>query len=67
MTVYKTPNCPMCAMLINKLKEKNITFDTIEDKEILREKNITFVPVLEVENKQMSLKEALKWIGDNYD
>ncbi len=64
VTIYKTEHCPMCAMLINKLNEKNIEYNTITDPQILKNKKITFVPVLEYQNQLMNLTQALQWIGE---
>ncbi len=64
VVIYKTEHCPMCQMLQNKLNEKNIEYKTISDPEILKKKKITFVPVLETQEKMLGLAEALKWIGE---
>lgn len=60
--LYKTPTCPMCKLLIKELEEANIDFKIIDDIEILEEKNITHVPILEVKGKYMNFQEALNWV-----
>lgn len=65
ITLYKTEFCPMCKILAQKMEEKHIAFTTIQDPEILRNKNITHVPILEVENNQMNFPQALKWVEEH--
>ena len=63
---YSLPNCPMCEMLKEKLKENNVSFEEIQDKEILKSKGITHVPCLEMEdNTILKLADALKWVNEN--
>lgn len=63
---YSLPNCPMCEMLKEKLNENNISFEEIQDKEILKSKGITHVPCLEMEdNTVLKLADALKWVNEN--
>lgn len=64
INLYKTEHCPMCKMLSDKLNEKNIPYNVITDRTVMKEKNITFVPVLEVNNQLFSLQQALKWVGE---
>ena len=62
---YSLPNCPMCEMLKEKLNENNISFEEIQDKEILKSKGITHVPCLEMEdNTILKLADALKWVNN---
>lgn len=62
---YSLPNCPMCEMLKEKLNENNISFEEIQDKEILKSKGITHVPCLEMENNTiLKLADALKWVNN---
>lgn len=62
---YHITNCPMCEMLEEELQERNIVYESIMDENILREKNILHVPVLEVNGKILSLAESLKWVNEN--
>lgn len=64
INLYTTESCPMCKMLKKKLEEKNIPFQLINDVDVLTEKNIMHVPVLEIDNKYMNLKEALTWVQE---
>ena len=61
---YSLPNCPMCEMLKEKLYEKTISFEEIQDTEILRSKNISHVPCIEVNGLILKFAEALKWVND---
>ena len=62
---YHITNCPMCEMLEEELQERNIVYESIMDENILREKNILHVPVLEVNGKILNLAESLKWVKEN--
>lgn len=62
---YHITNCPMCEMLEEELQERNIVYESIMDENILREKNILHVPVLEVNGKILNLAESLKWVNEN--
>ena len=64
VTLYTTSTCPMCKMLKQRLDEKNIEYKTINDVEILQEKNIMHVPVLEVNNELFNLQQALVWLQE---
>ena len=64
--VYSIPYCPMCDLLKEELQEKEIPYESIMDKEILQNKGITHVPVLEVEGQLLNTAEALKWVK-NYE
>ena len=62
---YSLPNCPMCEMLKEKLTEINVSFEEVQNKEILKSKGITHVPCLEIEeNKILKFAEALKWVNN---
>ena len=64
MILYKTPSCPMCKMLAQRLEKNNLSFEIIDDVNTLIAKNITHVPVLEVDGQQMNLNEALQWLRE---
>jgi glutaredoxin len=59
--LYST-NCPMCKLLEQKLKAKNIQYSTIKDENIMLAKGFEHAPVLEVEGKDMYMGEAMKWL-----
>lgn len=67
VTIYKTEHCPMCKTLMARLEEKKIQFNIIDDPEQLKAANITYVPVLAVNNKFLNFAQALQWIGEQDD
>lgn len=54
----------MCEMLKDKLKEKNIEFVTVSDVDSILAKGIQNVPVLEVNNELLDTRKALAWVQD---
>lgn len=63
MTLYSTPSCPMCRMLAQKMDERHIPYEKIMDVDVLEQKGISHVPVLETDDgRMMDLAEALKFI-----
>ena len=43
--------------------EKNISYTEINDIDIMNEKNITFVPMLEIEGKLLNYRESVGFIN----
>lgn len=64
MTVLFTIDCPNCKILERKLEQANIGYAVCKDKELMRKNGIDHLPVLKVDDKFMSFKEAMKWIND---
>lgn len=62
--LYTVENCPMCELLKRKLYEKDIEFEVIQSTSILKEKRITHVPIMELNDKMLTYKESLKWIQE---
>ncbi len=64
MTVilYST-HCPKCNVLEKKLKQKNISYEEVNDIEIMKEKGYLTVPVLEVDSTSMDFRTANEWIN----
>lgn len=56
--------CPKCKVLRTKLNQKNITYKTVNDIEIMRSKGFVDAPKLEVNGVMMNFKEAVDWIGE---
>ena len=69
ITIYSLPNCGNCKMLKKILEDKNISFNKIEDKEIIIENGITTIPTLELEDgTRLAFGDAYRWIqaqGEN--
>lgn len=61
IVLYST-NCPNCRMLEKKLTDANIKFDICTDMEVMKEKNITSAPSLEINGKIYTFFEANQWL-----
>ena len=61
--IYSTPTCGKCVILKNKLKDKKIEFEEIQDMEIMADKFIRYVPVLEVDGMMMDFRRANEWVN----
>lgn len=64
VTLYST-HCPKCNVLEKKLKQKNISYEEVNDVEIMKEKGYLSVPVLEIDGVSMDFKTASDWINNN--
>ena len=62
ITLYST-GCPRCNVLVQKLDSKGIEYDVVSDIDIMTEKGIETVPVLEVDGQLMQFKEAIDWVN----
>lgn len=62
VTLYST-HCPKCNIITKKLIAKNIVFTEVNDIETIKNKGYFTVPVLEVDDKVFSFKEANDWIN----
>ena len=62
IVLYST-GCPKCEILKKKMGEKNISYTEINDIDIMNEKNITFVPMLEIEGKLLNYRESVGFIN----
>ena len=60
--LYST-GCPKCEILKKKMGEKNISYTEINDIDIINEKNITFVPMLEIEGKLLNYRESVSFVN----
>lgn len=58
-----TTHCPLCRGVEMLLKKKQIEYSEITDVDIMKEKNINHVPVLEVDGQLYSGKEIHNWIN----
>lgn len=61
MTLYTT-HCPKCIILKNKLDEKGVEYDIIDDKKIMIQKKMLSSPQLEVDGNVMTFSEAIEWV-----
>lgn len=63
MILYST-GCPKCNVLKKKMAAAGIDYTEVNDLAALKEKGIVFVPVLEVNDKLYSFKEAVDYINN---
>lgn len=62
--LYST-HCPKCNVLEKKLKQKNISYEEVNNIEVMKEKGYLTVPVLEIDGISMDFKTASDWINNN--
>lgn len=62
VVLYST-HCPKCKVLSSKLNQKNISYEEINDVELMAQKGFATVPQLEVDGVVYNFKEAVEWIG----
>ena len=61
--LYST-GCPKCRVLEKKLAEKSIEYNLISDKDIMKEKGLSFLPVLEIDDRLLEFKDAVNWVNE---
>lgn len=61
--LYST-GCPKCKALEKKMEEKNISFEKIDDVDLMLSKGFMEVPMLEVDEKLYDFREAIKWLNE---
>lgn len=61
--ILYTTHCPKCKVLETKLQQKNIAYTEITDVTTMEEKNIEFVPVLEVNGEMMDFTKANVYVN----
>lgn len=61
VVLYST-HCPKCNVLEKKLQQKNISYEEINDIEVMKEKGHLTVPVLEVDGTSMDFKTAFRYL-----
>lgn len=64
VVLYST-HCPKCNVLEAKLKDKNIEFEEVNDKNLMIEKGFMSVPILEVDGEVLKYADAMKWVNEN--
>lgn len=63
VTLYKTPTCPRCKVLMIKLDKAGIQYDVVEDMSTMAERGIKQAPILEVNGELLDLTAANNWIN----
>ena len=61
--VLFSTHCPRCNVLEKKLQQKNISYEEVNDVDIMEEKGYLSVPVLEVDGEIMNFAAANTWIN----
>ena len=61
--ILYTVDCPKCKVLEKKLNNANISFEVCKDTKLMAEKNISKLPMLEVDGKMLTFKEAVDMIN----
>lgn len=62
--LYST-HCPKCIILEKKLNQKNISFEEINDIDVMTAKGFMQAPMLEVDGEVMDFKQANDWINEH--
>ena len=63
ITLYST-NCPRCSVLEKKLDAAGINYSINNDVDEMISLGFMEVPTLVVDEKAMTFKEAIDWIGE---
>ena len=61
--ILYTNHCPRCTTLEKRLQEKNISYETFTDVQKMIDMGFESMPVLQVDEKKMLFKEAVKWVN----
>lgn len=61
--IYST-GCPRCFVLEQKLADKNVQYQRVEDIDEMLSLGIMEVPVLSVDGERMSFTEAVRWVNN---
>lgn len=57
-------DCPKCRVLKTKLDSKNIAYEKISDIDLMMEKGIESVPILELDDGELlDFSSAIKWVN----
>ena len=62
--VLYTTNCPKCKVLEAKLKQKEISYEEVNDIEVMTSKGFMMAPMLEVDGVVMNFAQANTWINE---
>jgi hypothetical protein len=60
--VYST-GCPKCRILLQKLQNKQIEFNEIQDIELMKAMGLKSAPWLEINGELMDFGAAIKWVN----
>ena len=63
MVKLYTIDCPRCKILEKKLNNAGIEYSIIKDRDEIKAKGMSLMPVLEIDDKRMGFKEAVDWVN----
>ena len=61
--ILYTVDCHKCKVLEKKLNNANISFEVCKDTKLMAERNISKLPMLEVDGEMLTFKEAVDMIN----
>lgn len=61
--VLYTTHCPRCEVLASKLSSAAISYEVVEDTEVMLSKGIMSAPMLEVDGSMLEFKQAVDWVN----
>lgn len=61
--ILYTVDCPKCKVLEKKLNNANISFEVCKDTKLMAGRNISKLPMLEVDGEMLTFKEAVDMIN----
>lgn len=63
ITLYTT-HCPMCNILESLLEKKSLSYEVVDDINVMIEKGFKAAPILEVDGNTYTYPQAKLWIGE---
>lgn len=60
--MYST-GCPNCKRLEARLKKSGLKYEVCQDLEVLKEKNFSIIPVLEIDGETLTYRPAVTWVN----
>ena len=61
--VLYSNNCPKCRILTTKLEQKSISYEEVNDVDLMMRKRFTTVPMLEVDGVVYDFKQAVDFVN----
>ncbi|MBQ2176821.1 MAG: hypothetical protein II453_17825 [Alphaproteobacteria bacterium] len=61
--LYST-GCPKCNVLTNKLNEKEVKYEIVNDIEVMAGLGISQVPVLSIDSVLLPFNKAIGWVNN---
>lgn len=62
--ILYTTGCPRCKVLKKKLDNAGIDVVICDDVNVMLDKNIVYVPILEINGELLDFENANKWVGE---